>query len=303
MIEIDIIDFIDEHYDIGVISVVNLQDGVSSTYLIQGKEEKYLLKFIPESFKSTAIESLEVLMYLEKHNFPSPRVVPTKLGYPYLYNDKSLTTLYTYTEGKELDDHEDFKKIGATIARLHQLMENYKGPLKEKGKEFFVNRYINILGEKRYCNSKTAEFKEYGDYLWERVKDLPKGYCHGDLHRGNLIKNSEGDYHLLDFDTSCNAFPIYDVMILCNSTDYFTYREDLFELTKIRYEKFLEGYKEYRTLDKCEIDAFYDLIGIYHYQLQATIIEIYGLDCVDDAFIDNQLDWLMKWKKQCKMRL
>jgi len=48
------------------------------------------------------------------------------------------------------------------------------------------------------------------------------------------------------------------------------------------------------------MDVLYDMIAVYHFQFQATIMEIYGYDCVDSDFFDNQYDWLTKWKKQCK---
>ena len=51
-----------------------------------------------------------------------------------------------------------------------------------------------------------------------------------------------------------------------------------------------------------EQEAVYDLLAVYHFQLQATIIEIYGPDCVDDAFLDNQLDWLLRWRAQWDAR-
>jgi len=57
---------------------------------------------------------------------------------------------------------------------------------------------------------------------------------------------------------------------------------------------------KYFSLAKEEIDVLYDMIAVYHFQFQATIMEIYGYDCVDSDFFDNQYDWLTKWKKQCK---
>ncbi len=294
--------FIEKNYDVKVISVKKLRDGGSSTYLVYCQDNKYLLKFIAESFRNTVVESLDVLKYLQEKNFPSPKVILTKEGLPFIEENQSISALYKYFEGVEIDDDENYKELGAIVGKLHKVMENYSATLMKNRKEFFIDRYISILKEKEYNRSKILEFKKYGDYLWDKIKDLPKGFCHGDLHRGNVIKTNEGDYHLLDFDTSCNAFSIYDIMLICNSTDYFTYNDDLFELTKLRYEEFLKGYQKYIKLDKRQINAFYDFVGIYHYQLQATIIEIYGLDCVDDTFLDNQLDWLMKWKKQCEMK-
>jgi hypothetical protein len=38
-------------------------------------------------------------------------------------------------------------------------------------------------------------------------------------------------------------------------------------------------------------------VAIRHFQLQATILEIYGINCVDEGFIDGQLYWLNKWQE------
>jgi hypothetical protein len=41
-------------------------------------------------------------------------------------------------------------------------------------------------------------------------------------------------------------------------------------------------------------------MALYHFSLQATIVELFGLDCIDEAFIDKQLDWLYRWKEECE---
>jgi len=43
----------------------------------------------------------------------------------------------------------------------------------------------------------------------------------------------------------------------------------------------------HRNLKERELRAFPDWIAIRLYQLQATIIELFGLDCVDEAFQDG----------------
>lgn len=214
------------------------------------------------------------------------------------YNSDLLGVLYQFIGGHVVDDDIDYEEAGKLIGRLHVLMATYTGNLKLHGKDFFINRYIRILEQMHYDTPKLEQFKIYGDQLWDQVKYLPKGFCHGDLHRGNIIIDSKVQYHILDFDTSCYAFPLYDIVVLCNSTNYFYYKQEDFEKTSVNFEKFLKGYELYKTLSVVEKECFYYLIGVYHYQLQATIIEIHGLDCVDGKFIDNQLDWLMKWKNQ-----
>ena len=151
----------------------------------------------------------------------------------------------------------------------------------------------------KYPEHKVSAFKRHGDALWEKVKDLPRGCCHGDLYIGNIHQTTAGELFLLDFDTSCNAFPIYDIALVCNATDYFDFDESGYQKTQMILTRFLKGYEQFCTLSDFERDAVFNLLGVYHYQLQATIIEIYGLNCVDEEFLDQQFDWLMKWAKQC----
>ena len=58
---------------------------------------------------------------------------------------------------------------------------------------------------------------------------------------------------------------------------------------------FLTGYAQYRSLSRAELRAFPDWVAIRHFQLQATILEIYGIGCIDEGFIDAQLSWLHQW--------
>ena len=129
------------------------------------------------------------------------------------------------------------------------------------------------------------------------LKDLPQGNCHGDLHRGNLIQKSNGQIYLVDFDTVCRAPLMFDVMVMCDMTDYFNLKQEDIELTGKVYRKFLSGYSEYRALSSEEILSFSYWVAIRHFQLQATILEIYGIDCIDEGFIDGQLHWLNKWQE------
>lgn len=296
-----------DSYNIKFNAIKMLREGGCVSYCVFGENEKYFMKIIPSAFMDTAKQSLSILMYLEEKKFPSPRVILTKNRTPYIKIDesdgKTFGVLFEFIDGQEPNEGENIETIGALVGQLHSIMSEYKGELQVYSKEFFINRYINILKKKNYDACKTEMFREYGDILWKRVESLPRGFCHGDLHRGNLLRTSSSNYYILDFDTSCNAFPIYDIMIMCNSTNYFDFDEKGYQKSKSIYEAFLKGYTKYCKLSDKELRAFYDLIAIYHYQLQATIIEIYGIDCVDDKFLDKQLDWLMRWRRQCDVNV
>lgn len=304
MDESKILNTLNTMYDIKVNSLQFLRKGGCTSYSILNESKLYFMKSIPAVFMDTINQSLNILTFLEEKGFPSPRIIRTKNGLLNIEVDepdgKYFWVLFDFIEGSEPKEGESIEDVGELVGHLHNVMREYKGILNIRGKEFFIDRYITILNKKNYNISNTNLFREYGDTLWKRVENLPRGFCHGDMHRGNLLKTSSGKLYLLDFDTSCNAFPVYDIMIMCNSTNYFDFDEKGYSKARSTYETFLNGYTKYCTLTNMEYKAFYDLIAIYHYQLQATIIEIYGLDCVDENFLDNQLGWLLRWGEQCE---
>ena len=42
-------------------------------------------------------------------------------------------------------------------------------------------------------------------------------------------------------------------------------------------------------LIKQEEMTTHDMIAVYHFQLQATMMEIYGYDCVDAGYFDSSM--------------
>lgn len=179
------------------------------------------------------------------------------------------------------------------MGRLHKLLNGYPKELILQDYAFFIGRYLEFLRQKGY--PRLSEYAELGEKLWQRVKDLPTGNCHGDLHRGNLLETPDGTIYLLDFDTVCRASIMFDVMVICDMTDYFHLKSADIQTTKEVYERFLTGYAQTRPLSEAERRSFYDWVAIRHFQLQATIVEIYGIDCIDEKFVDMQLDWLKSW--------
>lgn len=178
-------------------------------------------------------------------------------------------------------------------------MSSYSSELTTHNKEFFVDRYIDILRKKHYPDEKLNEYIEIGNSLWNSVKDLPYGFCHGDLHRGNLLKAKDDKIYMLDLDTACFAPQLFDIAVMCDTTDYFNFDNKEFGHTTDNFNKFINEYSKYNQID-FTINQFYNFIALRHFQLQATIVEIYGLDCIDEEFIDKQLDWIKQWRKQYK---
>ena len=298
-----ILSMMNENYQIQFDKIEFFRDAGSLSYIVFENDRKYFLRIIRSVFMDTALQSVDIHLYLMQNNVPVPQIIFTNCSKPYVESDESdgkhLYIIYDFIEGKEPDKNEEAENIGCLVGKYHKVMQNYNGNLLKRDKYYFIDRYIEILRKMNYPEPKVTEFKKHGDTLWERVKDLPQGYCHGDLYIGNIHQSLTGQLYILDFDTSCYAFPLYDIALVCNSADYFDLEESGYEKTKKVLECFLNGYEQFCPLSDVEREAVYYLLAVYHYQLQATIIEIYGLDCVDQEFLDNQYNWLIKWANQC----
>ncbi|KAF0193739.1 MAG: aminoglycoside phosphotransferase [Bacillota bacterium] len=294
----DILSILNEYYPIRFDRKELMRNAGSVSYAVFSGNDKYFLRVIKPAFLDTAVIGADVQAFLQNQGFPVPPVILTKDNLPYVRMDNGLFILYEFVEGSESNPEQDAEAIGALIGKLHNMMKEYTVELVKRDKHFFIGRYIDILRRRQY--PKVDEFLIYGNVLWNKVRDLPRGYCHGDMYDGNIHKTPDGKFYMLDFDTSCEGFPMYDPTLICNKTHYFDFDERGYEKSKGILSRFLPEYLKYNALSQKEINAFYDLIALYHFALQATVIENYGLDCIDNAFLDRQLDWLYRWREQCE---
>lgn len=296
-----ILDILLNNYNIDIEAVDLLREGGCTTYIIVEKNAKYILKVIGSAFMDTVKQSIDIMLYLNKHDFPVPKIINTVNDKPYIYvnykNNGYILVLYEFIEGNEPDIDDKVEEIGELTGKLHLLMQTYPGNLIIRDKGFFIDRYINILKSKGYPKKELAQYIKLGDILWNTVKDLPQGYCHGDLHRGNLLLTPDNKLYILDFDTSCIAPRMFDVMVMCDTTNYFDFNPEDIDYTTSVFNQFTKGYTKYTSLSLAEKNSFYDFVALRHYQLQATIVEIYGLDCIDMEFINKQLNWLIEWRR------
>ena len=274
-----------------------LRAGGGQTYIVHAGE-KYLLKVVGSAFLKTARQSVSIMRYLEAQGFPAPKIIPTGEGAAAFETmadgEEQLLVLMEFIEGDEPDPTECASELGALAGRFHRLMEACPAEPVSHGREFFIGRYLDFLRRKNY--PRLSEYEALGERLWEQVRDLPQGRCHGDLHRGNLLQRGDGRIFLLDFDTVCRAPRMFDLTVLCDMTDYFRLKREDIRVTREVYREFLTGYAQYRALSREELRSFPDWVAIRHFQLQATILEIYGIDCIDEGFIDAQLAWLQQWQ-------
>lgn len=221
--ETQVLKILNEHYSICFDELKFLRDSGCVAYTAFSGGCKYFLRVTKPAFSDTTVKALDIHLFLQNQGFSVPQIIFTGDGLPYVLvsgtEGDSFCVLYEFVEGEEVNPMQDAEIIGAFVGQLHHVMKKYPGELTRHDKQFYINRYIDIMRTKQY--DKVDEFIAYGDALWERVKDLPYGYCHGDMYWGNILKTPGGRLYLLDFDTFCEGFRMYDPALICNMTDFF----------------------------------------------------------------------------------
>ncbi|MDR1692065.1 MAG: phosphotransferase [Oscillospiraceae bacterium] len=294
-----LLDTLNARYPLRFDTLEHLRDGGSASYAgYSSSGGKYFLRNIKPAFFDTVVTGTEIQMFLHEKDFPVPLIVRTKDGSPSFTEDDRLYILYDYVEGEDSDPKRNAEEAGALTGRLHRELQSYPGSLVERDKRFYIDRYINILRGSDY--PRTDEFSAYGDALWEKVQHLPRGVCHGDLYCGNVRRTPGGALVVHDFDTACVGLLMYDIALFCNQTNYFLLDEKDLERSNTVLSQFLPEYTKYRPVSEAERNAFHALIALQHFATQATIMELYGYSCLSGAALDNQLDWLTRWRNLCE---
>jgi len=291
-----IIEILNQNYPLYFTRVELTRDMGSTSYTAFSGNNKYFLRVINPAFFNTAIHGAGIQIFLQNQDFPVPLIIFTKENLPFARIEGRLYILYEFIEGDDSDPEQDAEAIGALVGKLHQVMKAYTGKLVKRDKQFYIGRYIDILRKKQY--PRVDEYIAYGDTLWDGIKDLPYGYCHGDMYDGNIRKADNGKLYIHDFDTSCEGFPMYDLALICDMTIYFDFDERNYDRSNEVLSRFMPEYRKYNSLSQAEIEAFHALIALQHFSTQATVMELFGYDCLDETDMDNQLEWLYRWRKK-----
>ena len=295
-----VLPYLQAHYPYAFTACELVRDSGSLAYRVTGTDCDFFFRDVKPAFSGTARHAAEIQLFLAGQGVPVPRILPLSDGRAYHAATEAdgihLYVLVEYLEGSEPDMEQEAAAAGELVGLLHTRMKGYPGTLVTRDQAFFIDRYLTQQQQMGYPEAGIERFRTHGDILWDRVRRLPRGYCHGDLYVGNLHRTADGRLYLLDLDTSCHAFPLFDIALICNATDFFHFRIEDVARTQHRLAQFLTGYEKVQSVSRVERKAVFDLLGVYHYQLQATIVEIHGLGCVDHAFLDRQYDWLMQWE-------
>lgn len=299
----NLINEIKHSYQINIENVKLHRDMIGRVYFLQNEEKKYMFKIFPSFKTDDALQTIRILDYLKAKSYPVVSVIRTVQNDSHIVlssqNGSCVGILYDYVEGTTPDGNIEAKSIGTQIGKLHNLMERYPEKLIHRTKFDYIDGYISNMQALQFDSDKILELNLYGIELWKRITRLPKVFCHGDLHTGNMLRNESGDYILFDFDDASGDYPSMDIAYMSDATDFNHLHESMYDQTMRLYERFYAGYSTTRTMSSNEFKAVFDFIAIRHYQIISRIVQCQGLQSISKEFCDEQYSWLMKWRELC----
>lgn len=281
---------------------------IGHVYFVHGRACTYVLKLYRHFHTDNALTSIGVIKYLTENTYPVVPIIPARTVDPYIWVDcpggRCVAILYKYVQGVEPNIETEITHIGQQVGWLHELMKGYPNPLPRRGKAFYIDRYISLLKQLEYPPAKIRELEALGERLWNVMALLPAGFCHGDLHTGNMLQTGPGVYVLMDLDVASKTHSVIDVASLCDGTDFNNLSELGYDRTVQRLTAFYEGYSRHGTLGAADADleAVTAFIAIRHFELIATITACQEHDRLSRRFLDEQYEWLLNWEGICKRR-
>ena len=248
----DIKKFLNETYNIDARSVASVDFGVmNSNYVISTEEGDYIFRINEHKNRDEVKFEIEVLEYLDKSNFPSPRIIKSGSGV-YVTNFFSKPAiLYAYMPGTPMGRiTTDFiRETGQMMGRFHMATEDYapEAPksswepkellsLVEDNKQKMIQcGFEGIEKVLHFCEQELPKFKF--------PESLPKGITHQDIKPENIIVHNGAVRAFIDFDNAYYGTLLTDLSTTVIWTCFEGGRLD-FSLVK----SLIDGYQKERRL-------------------------------------------------------
>jgi homoserine kinase type II len=210
-------------------------------YVLDTPKGHFELRLKPMEEEFDLRREIDLLAFLEKHDFASPRVISDERGRPFLEREGFCLVLLKVP-------------VGRLIADLHMLGRGFKRTVENKyGFDRIFEMYAHVRRRmpsylRKIVRTLDEETEYLGNYLETK---LPKGIIHGTIHKDAMIFKGESIVCLGDLDAACRGKYVFDLATAVNAL---CFREDGYSLE--RFEALMAGYESVRTLSLAEWDSF-----------------------------------------------
>ena len=252
----DEIDFIEEKYNIKILEIKNIDNGIlNSNFYIKTKNKKYILR-IYEANRTIEEEKQELILLDKIADF-----IPVSTAIKNIDNEcisilnNKKIALFEYIDGSfitKIDTH-IIREIAMYIGKLHSFSKDFSFEEYNRKTRIDFNFYYNEIKKSeidfKFKNELLNSADEISKYDFSI---LSSGIIHGDIFPDNVLLDKYNNIKVIfDFNESYYAPFIFDIAIVINfwikinDFDFFT------ENNLIR--DFLNYYSKYRKIEKEEL--------------------------------------------------
>ena len=254
----DEIDFIEEKYNIKILEIKNIDNGIlNSNFYIKTKNKKYILR-IYEANRTIEEEKQELILLDKIADF-----IPVSTAIKNIDNEcisilnNKKIALFEYIDGSfitKIDTH-IIREIAMYIGKLHSISKGFSFEEYNRKTRIDFNFYYNEIKKSeidfKFKNELLNSADEISKYDFSI---LSSGIIHGDIFPDNVLLDKYNNIKVIfDFNESYYAPFIFDIAIVINfwikinDFDFFT------ENNLIR--DFLNYYSKYRKITKEELKS------------------------------------------------
>lgn len=254
----DEIDFIEEKYNIKILEIKNIDNGIlNSNFYIKTKNKKYILR-IYEANRTIEEEKQELILLDKIADF-----IPVSTAIKNIDNEcisilnNKKIALFEYIDGSSITkiDTHIIREIAMYIGKLHSFSKDFSFEEYNRKTRIDFNFYYNEIKKSeidfKFKNELLNSADEISKYDFSI---LPSGIIHGDIFPDNVLLDKYNNIKVIfDFNESYYAPFIFDIAIVINfwikinNFDFFT------ENNLIR--DFLNYYSKYRKITKEELKS------------------------------------------------
>ncbi len=220
---------------------IEIETGIEDfNYCLVTEQKKYLIKiFNKNRKKEEQIDYVKKYQLLEENKITTPRIIGIHK------EENRFVVIMEYIEGEDLYTsnetitQEQVKKLMEIMNEVHEISSKIACIYDDYHISNF-NRTYNLCIP--YLDE---QWKIIGEELKKRYNKIdfskmPKSFIHGDLHKGNIMKDKENKLYLIDFASCGYSYHIIDIVQFINNT-LFDYRE--VEESKKRIDYFIKHYQ------------------------------------------------------------
>lgn len=296
-----------DYNNIGLAECKLLARGLNDSYLLTTiNHERYVLRVYRANWRTTSEISFELdsLIHLHEEGVSVSIPLPRK-NKEYILSIKCIEgirhlVLFTHAPGKVLtyENDEQCIQYGRAVAAVHAATAGFTSRHSRSVLDLDHLIHFPMKSIQSYLSGRVQDL-EYIDALSKRLltkleslemNRLEWGFCHGDLHGGNVNVSKDNIMTVYDFDCCGYGWRAYD-------TSIFRWSALLQDKEAERWNLFLKGYAEIRELKEADMKATALFIGVRHIWLMGLhAANVYQWGWPDDDYYERQMKFLRKWE-------